>query len=74
MVIHSKGFKVNKPIFYQRKCPHCGAILKLNYSEVDFGNPNHVPCTCGTIVPFTSGNGIVLPDVSFIYTKEQDNG
>lgn len=74
MVNITEGFKVNRPIKYQKRCRYCGAIIKVDYSQMNFKGPTFAPCPCGHEVQFTDDLGFVPTDVSFIYTKEQDNG
>lgn len=69
MVNITEGHKVNRPIKYQKKCRYCGAIIKLDYAQMNFRGPTFALCPCGHNVQFTDDWGRCPDDVSFIYTK-----
>ena len=73
MVNITEGFMVKRPIKYQKRCRYCGAVIKVDYCRMNFKGPTFVKCLCGHNVQFTDDWGSVPTDVSFIYTKEQDN-
>lgn len=66
----TEGYKVNKPVSYQKKCRYCGTILLVGYKDMNFKGPTFARCACGHEVQFTDDIGRCPSDVAFIYEKE----
>lgn len=66
------GYKVTKPITYQKKCRYCGSIIAIPHDKMNFKGPTFAECPCGHNVQFTDDIGQCPSDVSFFYDKEQN--
>ena len=63
-----------KAIRYDRKCPFCGSWVSVPRAGMKFTETTVVRCICGNTVRFTDDYGLVEPEVSFVYEKENFNG